>query len=745
MGSLEGMTRIHLVLLWHMHQPQYRDPATRRYILPWTRLHALKDYWGMVRVLEEFPAVHATFNLVPSLGAQLEEYASGKFDEPWFTLAFSPAETLTDEDKGELLLRGFQANLDHLIARWPRYKELYDRAHSFDVDAAIRTFAARDWRDLQLLSQLAWMDEEYLASDAQVSALSKKGSDFSEADKQVLRAKQLELLARVLPEYRKAREAGQIEVSTTPFYHPILPLLCDTNVAREANSRTPVPSPPFRHPEDAREQLTRARAYYERVFGAPPAGLWPSEGSVSNEALSIAAELGFRWFASDEGVLGRTLNIGFGRDGEGFPENAGRLYAPLRIKLGEREIAGIFRDHYLSDLVGFVYSRMDSNAAADDLYRRIRMVAERVQSRGPLILPLILDGENAWEYYPGNGREFLRRFYGRIAADSDIRAVTVSEALQEASEIATVQGIAAGSWINANFDVWIGDKEDVAAWELLARAREFYGQQLALRQRGEATAPTDEQLAGAFEALLMAEGSDWCWWFGPEHSSSNDAEFDAFFRQLLSEAYQNLGQAAPDELAEPIKQKPAPAHVEPAAAFLDVRVDGRETTYFEWLGAALYSPVRRDGSMHGRVHWLQQFRYGFSSDRFFIRVDLIDDALAGVKDGEFRITLRGEEEVRIVLNVREGKLRGQHVETKDTCLWGPQDMVVAALSRILELSIARKLLTLRKRGSFSLVIALWEGGLPVDLLPAEGWFEVPLGPDHFAWEIPGSPKPQANL
>jgi alpha-amylase/alpha-mannosidase (GH57 family) len=727
------MTRIHLVLLWHMHQPQYRDPATRRYILPWTRLHALKDYWGMVRVLEEFPAVHATFNLVPSLAAQLEEYACGKFDEPWFTLAFSPAEKLTNEGKAELLSRGFQANLDHLIGRWPRYRELFDRAHSADAALTVRTFALRDWRDLQLLSQLAWMDEEYLATDAQVSRLSMKGSDFTEAEKQSLRAKQFELLGRVLPEYRRARDAGQIEISTTPFYHPILPLLCDTDVARQANPGTPLPSPAFRHPEDAREQLVRARGYYERLFGAPPVGLWPSEGSVSNEALSIAAELGFRWFASDEGVLGRTLNIGFGRDGEGVPSNADRLYAPLRVRLGGREIAGIFRDHYLSDLVGFVYSRMNAADAAEDLYRRIRLVVERVHSRGPLTLPLILDGENAWEYYSGNGREFLRHFYGRVSRDPDIRTLTVSEALREASEIPSVQGIAPGSWINANFDIWIGHKEDVTAWEVLARAREFYAQQLARHEHGEANAPNSEELSAAFEALLMAEGSDWCWWFGPEHSCANDAEFDAFFRQLLSEAYQSLGHQAPDELANPIKHKREPAHIIAPSTFLDVRVDGRESSYFEWMGAGFYSPERRETSMHGRVHWLHHFRYGFGSERFFIRVDLVEGALATLQNAEFRITLRGDEELRIVLHVREGKLSDQHVETKDSCLVGPQDMVLAAFDRILEVSVVRKLLRLGKRNSFSLVIALWEGGLPVDLLPAEGWFEVSLGEDHFGW------------
>src|SRR5690348_3906865 len=735
MGSVARMTRIHLVMLWHMHQPQYRDPATRRYILPWTRLHALKDYWGMVRVLEEFPAVHATFNVVPSLAAQLEEYASGKFDEPSFTLAFSPAEKLSDADKAELLLRGFQANLDHLIGRWPRYREIFDRAHSGDPALVMRTFAVRDWRDLQLLSQLAWMDEEYLATDADVSRLSKKGSDFSEEDKQLLRAKQLELLARVLPEYRRARDAGQVEISTTPFYHPILPLLCDTDVARQANPATPLPSPAFRHPEDAREQLLRARAYHERLFGVPPAGLWPSEGSVSNDALSIAAELGFRWFASDEGVLGRTLNIGFGRDGDGVPSNAERLYAPLRIALGKREIAGVFRDHYLSDLVGFVYSRMDATAAAEDLYRRIRIIAERVHSRGPLTLPLILDGENAWEYYPGNGREFLRQFYGRIARDPEIRALTVSEALRDASEIATAQGIAPGSWINANFDIWIGHKEDVTAWELLARTREFCARELARSERGELDAPSREKLAEAFEALLMAEGSDWCWWFGPEHSSANDEEFDAFFRQLLSEAYQSLGREAPDELAEPIKRRAGPAQVEAPSAFLNVHVDGRETNYFEWLGAALYSPERRDSSMHGRVHWLHQFRYGFSAERFFIRVDFVDGALAALQDAEFRITLRGDEELRIVLHVQDGRICAQHVETKDSCLWGAQDVVLAACDRILEVSVARKLLRLGQRNSFSVVIALWEGGLPVDLLPAEGSFEVSRGEDHFAWPV----------
>src|SRR5579864_6050992 len=505
------MSRIHLVLLWHMHQPQYHDPETGRYVLPWTRLHALKDYWGMVHMLEEFPRIHATFNVVPSLGVQLEEYASGRFAEPWFDLVHRPAEGLTGEEKAEILARGFQVNRENLMARWPRYVELYEWSLRNDTMNPLVSLAARDWRDLQVLSQLAWMDEEWLARDPVVSELASKGRDFSEKDKERLRAKQLELLGLVLPAYREAAVRGQIELSTTPFYHPILPLLCDTDIARVANPSTPLPRRAYRHPEDAREQLRRAREYHERVFGARPAGLWPSEGSVSDQALTIAAEEGFQWFGTDEGVLGRTLNAGFFRDAKGVPANADRLYQPLRVQLAGKSVTGLFRDHHLSDLIGFVYSRMGGKDAAADLHGRLRELGERVQSSHPLTVCLFLDGENAWEYYPGNGREFLREFYGRIQGDQDFRALTATEAIAAAGEISSNNGIFPASWINANFDVWIGHSEDVAAWELLWDARQAFGRAKDAQQQGRDGAPDHTALATAQESLLAAEGSDWCW------------------------------------------------------------------------------------------------------------------------------------------------------------------------------------------------------------------------------------------
>ena len=704
-------------------------------MLPWTRLHALKDYWGMVRVLEEFPRVHATFNVVPSLGAQLEEYASGKFDEPWFATAFRAAKELTTEDKSEILTRAFQVNYDHLLARWPRFIELHQWVHAQGHERAKQSLGERDWRDLQLLSQLAWMDEEYLASDPVVSRLARKGTDFTEKDKQDLCAKQFELLGRVLPEYRCAASTGQVEISATPFYHPILPLLCDSDIARVSNPGTPLPTPAFRHPEDAREQLVRARRYHERVFGRAPDGLWPSEGSVSEQALSIAAELGFKWFATDEGVLGHTLRAGFGRDAAGVPSNAEKLYSPLRVRAGGREMVGFFRDHYLSDLVGFVYSRMNAGAAAEDLHNRIRAIGERVQIGRPLTVSLILDGENAWEYYPGNGREFLRQFYRRIENDPDIRALTASEAVAAAGEIPTNHGIFPASWINANFDVWIGSGEDVTAWDHLRRARDFYGQQVECAAKGFPRAPTPEQLAASYEALLGAEGSDWCWWYGPEHSSANDGEFDAFYRKLLTEVYLALGAEAPDVLAEPIKRQPERALILPPSSHLHVKVDGRESTYFEWMGAGLYSADRRSSAMHGRLLLLHELRYGFDEERFHLRVDVFAEALAELRDAEFRITLRAEQELRVVVRLEEGRVSGYLVESRDLCLLGPDEVVKVACDKILEVSVAKEMFILGKRKSVSLGVAIWEGGLPVDLLPAEGLLEIQLGEEHFGWGV----------
>jgi len=370
------MPRIHLCFVWHMHQPLYKDLVSGEYRLPWTRFHALKDYYGMVKVLEDFPDVHQTFNLVPSMVTQIQDYASGNAADPFLDLAVKPAEDLTEGEQEFILRYFFQANSARLIYRYPRYGELFEAWHKSGINPqrARRLFATQDFRDLQVLSQVAWFDEEFQAHDPEVKALVTKGRNYSLADQALMAHKEREIISRVVPTYQEFAARGQIEISTTPFYHPILPLVCDSNIAGQSHPGLPLPSR-FRYPQDARHQLQTAREFIEREFGRAPAGLWPSEGSVSDEALSLASEVGFQWAASDNGVLARTLNKTAGAE---------LTYRSYLWSQAGRELRMIFRDHFLSDEVGFVYAeRRRSGKPVSRSHPHQRAAADRGRFRCP--------------------------------------------------------------------------------------------------------------------------------------------------------------------------------------------------------------------------------------------------------------------------------------------------------------------------------------------------------------------------
>ncbi|MBY0506475.1 MAG: glycoside hydrolase [Bryobacteraceae bacterium] len=607
----------YVCFLWHMHQPFYKDLATGEYRLPWTRLHALKDYYGMVQVLEEFPTIHQTFNLVPSMVEQIEDYAAGTASDPFLRLALKPGEQLTGAERDFILRYFFQANVRQLIYRYPRYARLYEQWKS-GVPEPEWTVAGM--RDLQVLSQLAWFDEFFLAGDAEVRELVAKGHSYTLADQALMGRKQLEITSRAVPVYRDFAARGQIEISTTPYYHPILPLLCDTQVAGVSHPGVPLPTR-FRYPEDARRQLERSRAYLAARTGGAPVGLWPSEGSVSDEALALAADSGYTWAATDNGVLGRTLNQHAG------PE---LTYRPYVWRQGGREMRMIFRDHELSDLIGFTYSGVEPAKAAAHFLQKIRA---NVHGRDALV-PVILDGENCWEYYAESGREFLRRLYQGIAEDRSMEALTVSEALARV-EPTPLGHIFPGSWINANFDVWIGAEEDNRAWEYLLRARQAYD---AAQREGKLPAA---KLAEAFEEIQIAEGSDWCWWYGPEHSSDNRADFDDLYRAHLRNIYHALGQPPPEELSRPILRQVAESRPETPAGPISPLIDGRVTSYFEWLGAGVYEVDTRQGAMHGGKQWVRRVLYGADAEWVYVRLDFVAGAdLTGV-----RLRLRAGESV----------------------------------------------------------------------------------------------------
>ncbi len=588
-----------------MHQPLYKDLVTGEYRLPWTRFHALKDYYGMVKVLQDFPSVHQTFNLVPSMIVQIQEYASGAAADPFLDCALKPAEELSEAEIEFILRYFFQANADHLIYRYPRYGELFNvwKSCGANPQVARRHFSVQDLRDLQVLSQVAWFDEEFQEHDEEVKALVAKGRDYSLEDQTVMARKEREILAAVVPVYKEFAARGQIEISTTPFYHPILPLICDSNIASVSHPGVTLPSR-FEYPQDALDQLKRARAFMERQFGRAPVGLWPSEGSVSDEALALAAEAGFEWAASDNGVLARTIHQ------DGGTEVTYRSYL---WQQNGRELRMIFRDHFLSDQVGFVYSGMRAHDAAGHFLDRIRENTRPMLERGAdVLVPIILDGENAWEYYNHNGRPFLRELYRRIAESSDLAALTVSEALKLDAP-RTLDHIHPGSWIDANFDIWIGDEEDNLAWEYLLRARRKFDEVKAT--------VSEERRSLAYEELLIAEGSDWCWWYGPEHISENRIEFDELYRQHLGNVYHALGIAPPEELLRPILKSGVPNLNQPPTHSIHPVIDGEVTSYFEWMGAGRYQPDNRSGSMHSGEPKIRDVYYGTDNDNLYLRLD----------------------------------------------------------------------------------------------------------------------------
>ena len=722
------MTRV--AILWHMHQPFYQDLLTGEHVLPWVRLHALKDYWGMVAILREFPQVHVTFNLVPSLLVQLQAFAGDNARDRHLELGLKPADQLTPEERAFCVQNFFHAHRVRMIDVYPRYRELLERRGDVDAGSA-RTQAARfstgDLRDLQVWHKLAWIDAEYHDNDARIHRLVHKDRGFTEDDKAALRQVELELLRRVIPEYRDAARRGQVELSTSPFYHPILPLLCDTDVYLRTHPQSRMPREPFRHPEDAAEQLQRAVALHEELFGVAPQGLWPSEGSVSDAMAPLVAAAGLRWMATDEEILARTQGAPLTRDGDGQLLQPERLYTPYVLTAAGARVACGFRDHTLSDLIGFSYAGWSADGAADDFVYRLVTAGRRFTARSggeEATIFVILDGENAWEHYDGQGRPFLRALYGRLSDHPEIQTVTMSEACATAT--ATLPSIFPGSWIDGDFYIWIGHPDDHRAWTQLAEARRTLD--------AAAASASPAAFAQAREEMLVAEGSDWFWWYGDDHSSDHDREFDELFRRHVRNVYRALDRPVPEDLfASNITTQPTALAIQPPTGLIAPAVDGEITTYFEWIGAGCVDTPAAGGTMH-QVEarpGLTSIEYGFSSEELFVRIDAA---------GPMRSVMAPDVRIRVVFLSPAGlqavvTSEGARFERRTPGgAWSAEECagLRSAVSRILEVAIPFRCLQVRPGARLALLIAIDKAGVEVEHHPAHGLIEVELPEGEFS-------------
>ena len=601
---------LHVAIIWHMHQPYYRQPGSDVALLPWTRLHATKDYLHMAQVVARYPDVHVTFTLVPSLAEQLQDYASGALQDRLMLLArqayFSP------DDKRYLLNICYSISWDNIIRRYPAYAALLDRRHLALLNPDY--FSEQTYRDLIVWFNLAWIDPNLLETDDLLRRLLKKGSGYNLDDVEALMQRHLQTVGAVIPTYRRLQDQGQIEVITVPYYHPILPLLVDSRIARRPSPGLPVPDPPFSAPADARAQIEQGVAHYRKLLGRPPRGMWPSEGSVSPEIAPLAAAQSLRWLASDEAILGKSLGLFFERDGNDFVHRPDLLYKPYRLATPRGDVSFVFRDHNLSDRVGFTYQRLGGEQAAEDMIVRLKRIAHQLRQRPtPALVSIILDGENAWETYEHNGDIFLAALYRRLQDDPDLRAVTVSEHLQAHPPEDELTDLASGSWIRGDFTTWIGDPEHTEAWRRLRDLRNAYAAWLE-------TGPPAEQVGEAQRHLFAAEGSDWFWWYSHHNASDQDALFDQLFLDNLAAAYRAMGQTPPPADLVPI-QGIARRLLAPLA-FISPRLTVESDPRAQWAQARVLRPTASVGVMQQAGDGIQALRYGNDANYLYLRLEL---------------------------------------------------------------------------------------------------------------------------
>ena len=515
---------LYLAFIFHMHQPYYKNLLTQEVPSPWVRLHATKDYSDMVLILERFPQIHQTFNLVPSLVEQLEDYIENKSKDTFEIVSEKKNEELTPADKDFIRANFFKIDPLRVISHMPRFYQLYgkflDNSH----------FSDQDYLDLVVCFNLAWIDPYFRQNSPELKAIENKDRFFSEEDKQTVLKIQKEIIRQTLPTYKRFAEKGQIEITVTPYYHPILPLLYNTKIALEANPKTAIPKGlNFSYPQDAQVQVSSALDFMAVRLSSRPQGMWPSEEAVSEHILPFIIQSGIKWVVTDEAILFKSVNK---------KRQAKMLYQPYKLEREDGVLNIVFRDRNLSDLISFIYHGWKEEDAVNDFMAHLKNIHHAFKNEDCLVT-IAMDGENAWEYYANDGHDFLELLYQSISDADYIKTSTISEYLETHPPKRNIKTLKAGSWINGDFQKWIGNPYKNKAWEYLIQARK-------LLANPRSPLPNPEL---AWKQMYILEGSDWFWWYGDKQP-----EFDMLFRMHLSNFYRIMNEEIPAYLNAPIER-----------------------------------------------------------------------------------------------------------------------------------------------------------------------------------------------
>jgi alpha-amylase/alpha-mannosidase (GH57 family) len=680
-----------------MHQPEYVDPRTHRAMLPWVRLHGARGYLDVASLLHEYGNVKLTVNFVPSLVRQLEDVANGapgKEDE-WLRIA--ELETWNPEERAFAVERFFSLRWDRSVRTRPRFSELLDKRERHEP------FSDEEVRDLTVLFNLGWLGFAARKDDAEVAALEQRGRGYTRQDLALVIDKQRRACARVLPLYRELAARGQVELSASPFYHPIVPLVIDTEHARRSMPSTTLP-PPFAYPDDADAQIGRGADAHARAFGSRPRGMWPPEGSVSPEAVAAYARAGVGWLATDEGNLWRSLDLA----GESY--GRGDLYRVHR----HAGVDLVFRDRELSDKIGFAYAHGEADAAVADLLARARTAADSSTAPDgePALVPIFLDGENPWESYPGFGEPFLRALFTALSSDGELKSASIGGHLDEAPARRDLSRLHSGSWIDSAFHIWIGDPVKNRAWELLGRARARF-------DRAVADGVTKEQCDAAYERLLAAEGSDWFWWFGEPFHSMEDALFDALFRAHLAGAYSALGLPPPRDLDEPVaSHRAAVATFTPPHAF--IRPNLGAARFYDWHGAGRYHVPR--GAAMADSPLVADLLIGFDPSTLYLKLEPSEGRAAELAAARVEVEVTVGDKRVLLRSTRDGLAVDERPAGKN------------AHASAVEIAVPFALLGAKPKDRLALAFRLHDEHTVLARYPADGALTITVPGDEFEAE-----------
>ncbi len=614
--------KLNIAFIWHFHQPVYQEKYTEDFVMPWVRLHATKDYLDMLLRCGEHKNLKLNFNISPTLLYSIQQYTKGTTDLHC-KLLVTKDRKLSEMDKNFILQYFFDVNYSTMILKREYYSELYNKRYSKE-DISINDFSEQEYFDIVANYTLCWIDEKFYSFYPELEALSLKQKNYTFEDRLKIHEIQTDIIKQIIPAYKKYQDDNKIEISTSPFYHPIVPLLLDINETNYNYSENlPEKSPLLA--KDAKEQTQRALDYFEKVFGKKPQGVWLPEHCISKKSIDMLNDLGVKWTVTDEGILANTLGREFARDFEGNLEAPFDLCVHYGFGSRKNMLTVVFADSFFANLVGFGYGNYNGALAANDFYEKIKTIQSKLQfsPKEDHLLTIAMDGENCWESYQNDGSEFLDTLYSLIEEDETLETVLLSEFTSKAKP-EKLDSIASGSWINRNFDLWIGEPTKNLAWIYLNKTRnDFENHSKELIKN--AKTPEDvkvvaSKITKAKEEIFIAEGSDWFWWYGEPNESSNDHLFDFLFRAHLKNTYEYLGIPSPKHLDIPLASIIGKPIRQPRGHITPI-IDGvydQDTNF--WLDAGyIFLP---DSPTFSSKKTIKGIYYGNDDDNIYLKFEI---------------------------------------------------------------------------------------------------------------------------